>query len=347
MARTIAITLLAAGLAAAVVPVLAQDPAGGGESVAPAAAPGRAENGHRKVVFLAGEPSHGYGAHEHFAGCQLLARRLMEAMPEFECEVFRHVWPDDEAALEDCDAIVMYCDGGQGHPVNRHLDLVDRLARKGTGIVCIHYGVEVPKGDSGNHFLDWIGGYFETDWSVNPHWTARFEALPDHPVTRGVRPFAIEDEWYYHMRFRDRMEGVTPILSALPDESTLTRPDGPHSGNPFVRQAVANHEPQHVAWVAERPGGGRGFGFTGGHDHWNWGNGDFRKVVLNAIVWTAHGEVPEHGVGGSLVTLEDLKQDQDYPAPDNYDWDRARSRISGSAEGVEPAGTASQGGSEG
>ena len=45
------------------------------------------------------------------------------------------------------------------------------------------------------------------------------------------------------------------------------------------------------------PGGGRGFGFTGGHNHWNWGDDNLRKVVLNAIVWIAHGEVPTMGVG--------------------------------------------------
>src|SRR5690606_27756285 len=95
-------------------------------------------------------------------------------------------------------------------------ELMDQLAQRGVGIVCIHYAVEVPKGPSGEKFLNWIGGYFETDWSVNPHWVAQFEKLPDHPITRGVAPFAADDEWYYHMRFRPELKNVTPILSALP-----------------------------------------------------------------------------------------------------------------------------------
>ena len=41
------------------------------------------------------------------------------------------------------------------------------------------------------------------------------------------------------MRFRENMQGVTPVLSAIAPESTLTRPDGPHSGNPHVRASVA------------------------------------------------------------------------------------------------------------
>ena len=148
------------------------------------------------------------------------------------------------------------------------------------------------KGDSGDHFLKWIGGYFETHWSVNPHWTARFDHLPVHPITRGVKPFEVNDEWYYHMRFRPAMKGVTPILSAMPPKTTLTRPDGPHSGNPHVRASVAAGNLQHVAWAAERADGGRGFGFTGGHNHWNWGDDNFRKVVLNAIVWCAKRRGP-------------------------------------------------------
>ena len=244
----------------------------------------------KKVVFIAGKPSHAYGGHEHNAGCLLLAKELQAAMPNVACDVHLSGWPAVENFTNGADCIVMYCDGGAGHMANKHLDELDALAKKGVGIVCLHYGVEVPKGESGDKFLDWIGGYFETNWSVNPHWTAKFEKFPDHPISRGVKPFEINDEWYYHMRFREGMQGVTPILTALPPKESLSRPDGTHSGNPAVRQAVLERkEPQHVAWAAERPGGGRGFGFSGGHDHWNWGDPNFRKLVLNAIVWCAHG----------------------------------------------------------
>ena len=60
---------------------------------------------------------------------------------------------------------------------------------------------------------------------------------------------------------------MTPILSAIPDASTTNRDDGPHENNPTVRQMVARGESQHVGWAFERPNGGRGFGFTGGHFH--------------------------------------------------------------------------------
>jgi hypothetical protein len=180
--------------------------------------------------------------------------------------------------------------------------------------------VEVPKGEPGNCFLDWIGGYFETHWSVNPHWNAKFESFPDHPITRGVKPFEMDDEWYYHMRFRENMEGVTPVLTAVPPDSTRERPDGAHSNNPTVR--ARKGMPEHLAWAAERPDGGRGFGFTGGHWHWNWANDSFRTAVLNALVWIVGLEVPPGGVPSKTPTFEELEENQDYPRPDNFDRKR-------------------------
>ena len=262
----------------------------------------------KKIVLIAGKPSHGHGDHEHNAGCLLLAKKLEEANVGVLATVYRNGWPADPTAFDNADAVVMFCDGGRGHYVNRHIDEVDKVMKKGVGLACIHYGVEVEKGKSGDAFLDWIGGYFEAHWSVNPHWTAEFKSLPDHAITRGVKPFSINDEWYYHMRFRPEMKGVTPILTAIPPASTLKRPDGAHSGNPHVRAKAG--QPQHMAWAAERPDGGRGFGFTGAHYHKNWSDDNFRKLVLNALVWIAKGEVPSGGVP-STVTAEEIEANQD------------------------------------
>jgi type 1 glutamine amidotransferase len=278
----------------------------------------RAEKNTKKIVLIAGRRSHGYGAHEHKAGCLLLAKALNESGLPVKAVVVTDGWPKDTSVLQDADSIVIYADGGGGHPFNRHLGEIDKLMKKGVGLVCIHYGVEVPKGKSGDAFLDWTGGYFETHWSVNPHWTANYKKLPDHPTSRGVKPFRINDEWYYHMRFREKMAGVTPILSDLPPKSTLRRKDGAHSGNKFVREAVAKGEPQHTAWATQRKDGGRGFGFTGGHFHWNWGHNQFRKLVLNAIVWTAKADVPKNGVESKPLTVKDLMANQDYDPPGNF-----------------------------
>lgn len=285
-----------------------------------AAAAAPSQKAKKKILFLAGGPSHGYGAHDHLSGCTLLARTLEQAMG-YDCQVIYKDWPNDLSAYDGVDCVVMYSDGGGGHPVRGIMETMEKVAQRGTGIVCIHYAVEIPKGkEGGNDFLDWIGGYFEMNWSVNPHWVADFAKLPEHPITRGVQPFKCDDEWYYHMRFRPEMKGVTPILTALPPKETLNRGDGTHSGNPDVRRDVLEKkEPQHMAWAAVRENDGRGFGFTGGHNHWNWGDENFRRVVQNAIVWCAHGEVPQEGVGGKPVTFEQLLKDHDEKQPDNLD----------------------------
>ncbi len=279
----------------------------------------------KKIVLVAGKKSHGYFAHEHNAGCMLLADALNDNVPAVHAVVYRDGWPADPTAFDNADAVVMFCDGGDGHMVNAHLEQVDKLAKKGVGVVCLHYGVEVPKGASGDRFLDWIGGYFEMHWSVNPHWTAEFKELPKHPITQGVNPFTINDEWYYNMRFRENMEGITPILSAIPPESTLDRPDGPHSGNPHVRKLKGR--PTVVAWALDRPGGGRGFGFTGAHFHWNWGHDDFRKLVLNALVWTAGADVPEGGVTSKTPTVEELEANQDFDKPADYKPEEVQKKL--------------------
>ena len=66
---------------------------------------------------------------------------------------------------------------------------------------------------------------FETHWSVNPTWKAEFKQFPDHPIARGVKPFVIEDEWYYHMRFRDNLDGrhAHPLRRTTGTDATRTR----------------------------------------------------------------------------------------------------------------------------
>ncbi len=281
-----------------------------------------AEGSKRKVVFIAGGPSHDYGSHEHYAGCKLLADAVHRTNPNVQCEIVRNGWPADDKLLDDADSIVIYSDGGGGHPSLAHLDRLNKQMERGAGLVCIHYAVEVPKEKGGPEFLRWLGGYFETHWSVNPHWVAKFDPLPMHPITRGVRPFATNDEWYYHMRFPDGMKGVTPILSAVPPASTMDRPDGPHSGNPDVRREVARGTAQHVAWATERDNGGRSFGYTGGHFHWNWGKPDPTRLVSNAILWSAKVEVPETGAVVEPQTAEQLQADQDEAVPANFNLDQ-------------------------
>ena len=97
------------------------------------------------------------------------------------------------------------------------------------------------------------------------------------------------------MRFRPEMKGVTPILVAKPDDETRKGVSASPRG-PYEHILEAKGRDEVLAWAVERPDGGRGFGFTGAHFHKNWGDPNFRKLVLNAILWTAKLDVPLDGV---------------------------------------------------
>lgn len=269
----------------------------------------------KKVVFVAGPKSHGYNAHEHNAGALLLAKALNESGLGIEAEVIYDPagWPTDLKAFDGASTIVIYCDGGGKHVANTHVKEIDKMQAKGVGVVCLHYGVETIDGEPGDGFLRWMGGYYQLWKSVNPHWTPHFTKLPKHEITQGVKPFHINDEWYFNMRFREGMEGVTPILSAVPPVDVIPAKDHHHGSTPDGRAAVESRAPMHVAWASENKNGSRGFGFTGGHFHDNWQDDNFRRIALNAIVWTAHVKVPKGGVKSKTPTDKQLRMNQDYP----------------------------------
>jgi len=267
----------------------------------------------KRIVLIAGKQSHGPGDHEFRAG-SLLLNKCLNQVPGVSSVVYSNGWPNVENAFDKADAVLIYADGGGGHPAiqGERMKIIDGLVKKGVGLGCAHYGVEVPKGDPGEAMHRWIGGYYEHLYSVNPMWSPEFKSFPDHPVTRGVQPFSVLDEWYFNMRWRPDMKGITPILVAKPSEQVrkgpYVYPAGPY---PHIVEAAGRDET--MMWVYERPDGGRSFGFTGAHKHVNWGNENFRKVVLNALLWIAKADVPAQGAKCD-ISEEELKANLD-PKP--------------------------------
>jgi Trehalose utilisation len=261
----------------------------------------------KRIALVADTDPHGpRGNHEFVAAAVYLARTINAQYPDAYAAVYtRQRWPKD---LSFADAIVVLMNHG-GSAVN---PTVKATVGKGAGFMAVHYGVEVNKGEQGEHYLKWLGGYFEPYWSVNPFWTPEYKDIPKHETTRGVKPFATNDEWYYHMRFVEGMKGVTPVLSALPPLQTTGWKEGAkpssHGGNPDVYKAVAAGEPQVMAWAYERPDKGRGFGFTGLHKHANLGNDSMRTLLLNAVAWVAKLPVPETGIPSKTLTRDELEQ---------------------------------------
>jgi type 1 glutamine amidotransferase len=240
------------------------------------------------VLLIAGTQSHGPREHEYKAGCYLLQKFLKQN--GVESIVVTGGWPKDDSVFEGVKSVVLFMDGGDSHYAIKgdRLKLLDGLARKGVGFAALHYAVEVPRDNGGPEFLRWIGGFYDRPYSQNPFNTPRLtQTTRQHPISRGWKDFTLRDEWYFRIRFTPGNAGVTPILTApLPPETPNT---------------------EIVAWAFDRPGGGRGFGFTGLHIHQNWEEPNFRRLLTNAVLWTAGIEVPKSGAKCEL-TAGDLDQ---------------------------------------
>jgi hypothetical protein len=276
----------------------------------------------KRIILIAGRPSHPPGMHEFRAGC-LLFQKALRNVPGITVEVYDMGWParegeegrvDDNSVFENADAVLIYADGGKGHPgiQGDRAALLQTLASRGVGLGFAHYGVEVPPGAPGEAMHRWIGGFYEHQYSVNPMWSPDFKTLPVHPVTRGVQPFSTYDEWYFNMRWTPDSAArarITPILVATPSDEVRRGPYV-HPRGPYDHIVADSGREETMMWVYERPDGGRGFGFTGGHTHANWGDPNQRRVMLNALLWLAKVEVPAGGVQDD-ITDADLKQNLD------------------------------------
>ena len=299
------------GLAVLVLALVAAYPAGGAG---------------KRIVLVAGRPSHPPGMHEFRAGC-LLFQKALASVSGVTVDVYDGGWPskmvdgvrvDDHSAFEGADAVLIYADGGKGHPAiqGERMAVLDRVAARGGGLGFAHYAVEVPVGAPAEAMQRWAGGYYETLYSVNPMWKPEFASMPSHPVTRGVQPFATHDEWYFNMRWSADpavQSRVTRLLFATPSDAVRGGPYV-HPKGPYDHIVAGSGKVETMMWVFDRPGGGRSFGFTGGHTHANWGDPNQRKVLLNALLWIAGAEVPAGGVVDAIsaadlaMNLDDKKK---------------------------------------
>lgn len=245
-----------------------------------------------KIVLIAGPiTGHPKEAHE-YEKCIVLLKELIETSPNLpvhpQVELHFDGWPANPATLDDADTIVLISDGGdhreQDHPlyVGDRREQFARQMKRGCGCVFLHWSTFHPARFH-DDTTEWAGGYFdyETGATAN-HWysaiqTWMADAIPQrgHPVTRGVHPYRAQEEFYYRLKFREGDTRLTSLLQTHPPGET----------NDFT-----------VAWAVERKDGGRGFGTTGGHFFTNYWQPDFRRLVLNAMVWTAKLEVPADGV---------------------------------------------------
>jgi type 1 glutamine amidotransferase len=264
----------------------------------------------KHVLFLAGGRSHGPGSHEHRAGSILLADDLNKSGLGIKASVVDK-WPESNDDFDGVDVAVIYADAAGKYSAEQYAFL-DEKVKAGMGIMFIHYGTH-PSAEVGQqYFIPWIGGYFETGWSVNPHWNADLSPRKNHPIGNGIKkPFLVNDEFYYNIRFPENCkadcESCYPLITSPVTEDRMTIYNNlwNEHGDALFGKDVA------LMWCSDAKDRGRGVGFTGGHFHRNWAIDDFRTVVLNAIAWVARVDVPKNGVPSDKVTAEELNKNLD------------------------------------
>lgn len=249
-----------------------------------------------KIVLVAGSSYFKPGQHEYIGGCCVLADLLRQTPGVFP--VLAIDWPRKPETLAGAKAVVFFADGGDKHRLldERCLAETRKLAAGGTGLVFFHQQVDVPQ-QLGPAMRELAGAAFEKGFSQRAHWVAEFRDFPAHPITRGVKPFTIDDGWLYQLRFVDGMSGITPLLRTTNSKNV--------GADPLGDGAI-------VAWAYERPGGGRSFSFTGCHLHASFAQEGYRRLLTNGILWAARLDTP---AGGASVKLDADKLGQYLVAP--------------------------------
>lgn len=254
-----------------------------------------------KVVFVAGFPALKLksGEHEYLAGCALLAN-MVKQTPGVAPVIAKDGWPKNPDTLKGAKAVVLFVEGGTAHSALKddRVQLLLALEKAGTGVVLLHSAVDMPN-DHGDRMRQLAGAHWEKGHSLRAHWVSEFKAFPDHPVSRGVTPFTIDDGWLWKLRFAPDRKGVTPLLrTKSPKDAGKTSDD----------DAV-------VAWAFDRPGGGRSFTFTGGHLHASLKQDGYRRFLTNGVLWAAGQEVPAAGAPCRLDPADAWKHLDKKPAP--------------------------------
>ncbi len=237
-----------------------------------------------KIVFIAGSNVFKPGEHEYVAGCAVLCDLLRQTPSVFP--VLALDWPRKPETLAGAKSVVCLFDGGDKHALLAadRMSQLRKLADEGVGLVGFHQFVDVPK-DVGDRMRDLMGAAWEKGHSQRAHWVTRFGTFAEHPVSRGVTPFQIDDGWLFRLRFVPESKGVTPLLRTV---------------SPKAASQELNEEAT-VAWLYERSNGGRSFSFTGTHLHASLAEEGYRRFLVNGILWSAGVDTPKSGAPVSLT----------------------------------------------
>jgi type 1 glutamine amidotransferase len=185
-------------------------------------------------------------------------------------------WERGPELLDGADAAVLFVSEGAKwiHADPRRLAAFRRLAERGGGLVCWHWGMGCKDAKYIDGFVELFGGCHGGPDRRYKVLTATAEpADTSHPILRGIGPVQVHEEFYYRLKFPKEGPTVTPLV-----------------------RVEIDGEPQTVGWAWQRSGGGRSFGFSGGHFHENWKHPEYRRLAVQGVLWTLDRPIPENGL---------------------------------------------------
>lgn len=229
-----------------------------------------------KVLFIGKNPDHPYGTHMYMHTCGMLAK-CVELTPNVTT-VVSNGWPKEASALEGVKTIVVYSNPAAEILLEGpHREELDRLMKAGVGLVTIHWASSVNKNNLerlGPTWFSYLGGSWVSNVGLSSGKSPLKQLLPDHPICRGWKEYEIEDEYY-----------LDPVIK---------------QAKPLLQVKERKGADVIVGWAFERPDGGRSFGTTLGHPYKNFQIEAFRRMIVNAILWSAKVEVPKEGAPVNL-----------------------------------------------
>lgn len=231
-----------------------------------------AEPRPKRILLLGQSPdNHAWSLHEYMAGQKLLAQMLSRVDGVQPVVVNAdEPWAEGPELLDGADgAVVFLSQGAQWLSADpKRLAAFRKLAERKGGLSVLHWGMgtrEVPPIDT---FVALFGGTHGGPDRKYKVVTARVEPA-EHAITDGIEPFEVKDEFYYRLKFTKSRPGIQPL---------------------FVVPIEGGDET--VAWAWDRPDGGRSFGFSGLHFHENWSREEYRRLVLQGVLWTLDVDRP-------------------------------------------------------
>jgi type 1 glutamine amidotransferase len=232
----------------------------------------------KRVLLLAqGPDGHPPKTHEYVAG-QEIVRDMLNGFNDLDVSLVRtdEPWREGPELLAKADAAVLFLSEGAKwlHQDPKRLAAFQDLAKRKGGLAVLHWAMGTKEAKNIDGFVALFGachGGPDRKYKV----LATKATLPTdkHPIVRGLAPFAARDEFYYSLKRVKGPAAITPIVNVDIDGNSET-----------------------VAWAFDRPDSGRSFGFSGLHFHENWDMPEYRRLVLQGVLWTLGRDVPRGGV---------------------------------------------------